>query len=57
MMLFELLPFFEFCTLQFCKCDISESIIGRGLKLLSACRVQLEDSLVKIKKKNMIFLE
>ena len=28
MMLFELLPFFEFCTLQFCKCDISESIIG-----------------------------
>ena len=33
MMLFELLPFFEFCTLQFCKCDISESIIGRGLKL------------------------
>ena len=47
-MLFELLPFFEFCTLQFCKCDISESIIGRGSKLLSACRVQLEDSLVKI---------
>ena len=40
MMLFELLPFFEFCTLQFCKCDISESIIGRGSKLLSACRVQ-----------------
>ena len=31
---------FEFCTLQFCKCDISESIIGRGSKLLSACRVQ-----------------
>ena len=31
-MLFELLPFFEFCTLQFCKCDISESIIGIGLK-------------------------
>ena len=31
---------FEFCTLQFCKCDISESVIGRGLKLLSACRVQ-----------------
>ena len=24
----------EFCTLQFCKCDISESIIGRGSKLL-----------------------
>ena len=48
MMLFELLPFFEFCTLQFCKCDISESIIGRGSKLLSACRVQKEDSLVKI---------
>ena len=39
MMLFELSPFFEFCTLQFCKCDISESIIGRGSKLLSACRV------------------
>ena len=37
---FKLLPFFEFCTLQFCKCDISESIIGRGSKLLSACRVQ-----------------
>ena len=37
-MLFELLPFFEICTLQFCKCDISESIIGRGSKLLSACR-------------------
>ena len=35
MMLFELLPFFEFCTLKFCKCDISESIIGRGSKLLS----------------------
>ena len=51
MMLFELLPFFEFCTLQFCICDISESIIGRGSKLLSACRVQLEDSLVKILKK------
>ena len=48
MMLFEILPFFEFCTLQFCKCDISESIIGRGSKLLSACRVQCEDSLVKI---------
>ena len=28
MMLFESLPFFEFCTLQFSKCDISESIIG-----------------------------
>ena len=55
MMLFELLPFFEFCTLQFCKCDISESIIGRGSKLLSACRVQLEDSLVKIKKKIIRF--
>ena len=40
MIFFELLPFFEFCTLQFCKCDISESIIGRGSKLLSACRVQ-----------------
>ena len=39
MMLFELLPFFEFCTLQFCKCDISESIIGRGSKLLSASDV------------------
>ena len=35
LMLFELLPFFEFCTLQFCKCDISESIMGRGSKLLS----------------------
>ena len=32
-MLFELLPFFEFC-----KCDILESIIGRDSKLLSACR-------------------
>ena len=39
-MLFESLPFFEFCTLQFCKCDISESIIGRGSNLLSALRVQ-----------------
>ena len=29
MMLFEFLPFFELCTLQFCKCDISESIIGK----------------------------
>ena len=48
MMLFELLSFFEFCTLQFCKCAISESIIRRGSKLLSACRVQLEDSMVKI---------
>ena len=35
MMLFELLHSFEFCTLQLCKCDISESCIGRGLKLLS----------------------
>ena len=34
MMLFELLPFFEFCTLQFCKCDISESIIDRGSQLV-----------------------
>ena len=33
MKLFELLPFFEFCTLQFCKFDISDSIIGRGSKL------------------------
>ena len=40
MKLFELLPFFEFCTLQFCKCDISDSIMGRGSKFLSACRVQ-----------------
>ena len=40
MMLFELLSFFEFCTLQFCKCDNSESIIGRGSKLLLACRIQ-----------------
>ena len=40
MMLFELLPFFEFFTLQFCKCNNSENIIGRGSKLLSACRVQ-----------------
>ena len=55
-MLFELLPFFEFCTLQFCKCDISESIIGIDSKLLSACRVQREDYLVKIKKKHVIFL-
>ena len=46
MTLFELLPFFECCTLQFCKCDISESIIGRGSKLLSSCRVQSEDYLV-----------
>ena len=37
MMLFELLPFFEFCTLQICKCDISESK-GRGSKLSSACK-------------------
>ena len=36
----ELLPFFGFFTLQVCKCDISESIIGMGSKLLSACRVQ-----------------
>ena len=58
MMLFELLPFFEFCTLQFCKCDISESIIGRGSKLLSAFRVQGEDYLMKIKKKiHMIYFE
>ena len=56
-MLFELLPFFEFCTTQFCKCDISESIIGRGSKLLSAFRVQGEDYLMKILKENqMIFL-
>ena len=56
-MLFELLPFFEFCTMQFCKCDISESIIGRGSKLLSAFRVQGEDYLMKILKENqMIFL-
>ena len=27
---------FRFCTLQFCKCDISESIIATVLKLLSA---------------------
>ena len=26
-------PLVEFCTLQFCKCDTSESIIGRGSKL------------------------
>ena len=52
MRLFELLPFFGFCTLQFFKCDILESIIGRGSKLLSACRVQCEDSMVKILKKN-----
>ena len=39
MILFELLPFFYFCTLQFCKCDISQRIIGRGFKLLSDCRV------------------
>ena len=57
MMLFELLPFFEFCTLQFCKCDISESIIGRGSKLLSACRVQWEDSGENLKKIHMIFFE
>ena len=38
MMLFELLPFFKFCTLQFCKCDISESNIGTGPKLLSALK-------------------
>ena len=49
------LLWFEFCTLQFCKCDISKSIIGRGLKLLSACRVQWKNSLVKIKKKNHDF--
>ena len=48
MMLFELLPFFELHTLQFRKCDISESIIGRGLKLLSACKVQKDDYLEKI---------
>ena len=47
-MLFESLPFFEFCTLQFFKCDISESLIGRGTKLLS------NENLKKI---HMIFLE
>ena len=48
-------PFFGFCTLQFCKCDISESIIGRGSKLLAACRVHWEDTMVKIKKKFIWF--
>ena len=56
MMLFELLPFFEFCTLQFCKCDISESVIGRGSKLLSACREYNEKILWwKFKKKSYDF--
>ena len=55
MMLFELLPFFEFCTLQFCKCDISESIIGRGSKLLSACRTMRRFSGENLKKIHMIF--
>ena len=47
---FELLPFYEFCTLQFYNCDISESFIGRGSKLLS-------DYMVKIKKNHLIFFE
>ena len=25
MIFFELLPFFKFCTLQFCKCDILDA--------------------------------
>ena len=29
----DLLPCFENLTLRFCKCDISKSIIARGLKL------------------------
>ena len=37
---FWVIALFEFCTLQICNCDISESIIGRGSKLLSACRVE-----------------
>ena len=58
MMLFELLPFFEFCTLQFCKCDISESIIGTGSKLLSPCRVTMRRfSGENLKKIHMIFFE
>ena len=41
--------FFNFVLCKFCKSDISESIIGRDLKLLSACRV---DYLVIFLKKN-----
>ena len=52
MIFLELLPFFIFYTAIF-KCDISESIIARGLKLLSTCRVQLVDYLVKIKKNHI----
>ena len=54
MMLFELLPFFEFCTLQFCKCDISDSIIGRGSKLLSPCTMRRLSG-ENLKKIHMIF--
>ena len=59
MMLFELLPFFEFCTLQFCKSDISESIIGRGSKLLSTCRVRTmrRFSGENLKKNHMVFFK
>ena len=32
--------FFKFWAFQFCKYNISEGIIARGLKLLSADRVQ-----------------
>ena len=47
---FQLLPFLKFCNM----CDMSKSIIARGLKLLSANRVQLVDYLMKIKKKHML---
>ena len=48
-----LLEFFEFCTLQFCKCDISKSIIGRGSKLLSASMRKFSGE--NLKKNHMIF--
>ena len=55
MMLFELLPFFEFCTLQFCKCDISESIIGRGSIFFQLVEYMRRFSGENLKKNHMIF--
>ena len=55
-MLFELLPFFEFYTLQFCNCDISGSIIGRGSNFYQL--VEYNEMILwwKFKKKSYDFL-
>ena len=50
--LFELLPLFEFVLCNFANVISWKLLyfVGRGLKLLSACKVQLVDYLVKLKK-------